>query len=494
MVTKILIANRGEIAIRIMRACREMGIPSVAVYSEADKEALFAKYADEAYLIGPAPATASYLNVRKVIEVAKECGADAIHPGYGFLAENPKFARACEEEGIKFIGPSSRVLELMGDKVTARREMIKARVPVVPGTDECVAEFEQARSIAHEIGYPVIIKPSGGGGGIGMTIVMNEGELLKALESTQAIATTTFGLGDVYIEKYLSNPRHIEFQLLGDSKGNAIHLGERECSIQRRHQKLIEESPSAAVTPAMRAKMGEIAANAARFVGYEGAGTMEFLFSDGRFYFLEVNARVQVEHPVTEMVTGVDIVKEQIRIASGLPLGIKQEDIRMNGSAIECRINAEDPLNDFVPTPGKIKSYHSPGGTGIRVDSGVYSSYTIPPFYDPMISKLIAWGRDRNEAIIRMRRALYEYIIVGIKNNIPFHKAVMENPRFVKGELGTHFIDNETTLIEDMKKIMEREKPLEEKLSHLFDEKRRIAAIAAVAAITQVHRHTQAKQ
>ena len=494
MVTKILIANRGEIAIRIMRACREMGIPSVAVYSEADKEALFAKYADEAYLIGPAPATASYLNVRKVIEVAKECGADAIHPGYGFLAENPKFARACEEEGIKFIGPSSRVLELMGDKVTARREMIKARVPVVPGTDECVAEFEQARSIAHEIGYPVIIKPSGGGGGIGMTIVMNEGELLKALESTQAIATTTFGLCDVYIEKYLSNPRHIEFQILGDSKGNAIHLGERECSIQRRHQKLIEESPSAAVTPAMRAKMGKIAAKAARFVGYEGAGTMEFLFSGGKFYFLEVNARVQVEHPVTEMVTGVDIVKEQIRIASGLPLSIKQEEVRMNGWAIECRINAEDPLNDFVPCPGKLRDYHAPGGTGIRVDSGVYVHYTIPPFYDPMISKLIAWGRDRNEAITRMRRALYEYIIVGIKNNIPFHKAVMENPRFVKGELGTHFIDNETTLIEDMKKIMEREKPLEEKLSHLFDEKRRIAAIAAVAAITQVHHHTQAKQ
>ena len=494
MVNKILIANRGEIAIRVMRACREMGIASVAVYSEADKEALFTKYADEAYCIGPPPATASYLNIRKVIETAKESRANAIHPGYGFLAENPKFARACEEEGLKFIGPSSRVLELMGDKVAARREMKKAGVPVVPGTDECVAEFGQARDIANKIGYPVIIKPSGGGGGIGMTIVMNEGELAKALESTQAIATTTFGLCDVYIEKYLSNPRHIEFQLLGDSHGNAIHLGERECSIQRRHQKLIEESPSTAVTPAMRAKMGEIAANAARFVGYEGAGTMEFLFSDGRFYFLEVNARVQVEHPVTEMVTGVDIVKEQIRIASGLPLGIKQEAIRMNGSAIECRINAEDPLNDFVPTPGKIKSYHSPGGTGIRVDSGVYTSYTIPPFYDPMISKLIVWGKDRNEAITRMRRALYEYIIVGIKNNIPFHKAVMENLRFVKGELGTHFIDQEITLMEDMKRIMGREKSLEEKLSHLFGEKRKIAAIAAVAAITQMHRRAQTKQ
>lgn len=488
MVNKILIANRGEIAIRIMRACRELGIPSVAVYSEADKEALFAKYADEAYFIGPPPATESYLNIRKVLEVAKESGADAIHPGYGFLAENPRFASACEREGIIFIGPSSRVLELMGDKVAARREMVKAGVPVVPGTDECVAEFPQARSIANEIGYPVIIKPSGGGGGIGMTIVANEGELAKALESSQAIATTTFGLCDVYIEKYLSNPRHIEFQILGDSKGEAIHLGERECSIQRRHQKLIEESPSPAVTREVRAKMGEVAANAARWVGYEGAGTIEFLFSGGRFYFLEVNARVQVEHPVTEMVTGVDIVKEGIRIASGLPLSIKQEEVRMNGSAIECRINAEDPLNDFVPAPGKIKSYHSPGGTGIRVDSGVYTSYTIPPFYDPMISKLIVWGRDRNEAITRMRRALYEYIIVGIKNNISFHKAVMENPRFVKGELGTHFIDSETTLIEDMKRIMEREKPLEKKLSHLFEDKRKIAAMSAVAAITQMYR------
>jgi pyruvate carboxylase subunit A len=487
MISKILIANRGEIAIRVMRACREMGIPSVAVFSEADKEALFAKYADEAYCIGPPPATESYLNIQKVIEVARQSGADAVHPGYGFLAENPKFAQACEREGIKFIGPSSRVLELMGDKVTARREMIKAGVPVVPGTDECVAEFQQARSIASEIGYPVIIKPSGGGGGIGMTIVANEEELAKALESSQAIAKTTFGLSDVYIEKYLSNPRHIEFQILGDSKGDVIHLGERECSIQRRHQKLIEESPSPTITSRLRKEMGEVAANAARWVGYEGAGTVEFLFSDGKFYFLEVNARVQVEHPVTEMVTGVDIVKEQIRIISGLPLSIKQKQVRMNGSAIECRINAEDPLNDFVPTPGKIKSYHSPGGTGIRVDSGVYTSYTIPPFYDPMISKLIVWGRDRNEAIARMQRALYEYVIVGIKSNIPFHKAVMENPRFVKGELGTHFIDSETTLIEDMKRMMEREKPLEEKLSHLFGEKRRIAAISAVAAITQMY-------
>ena len=481
MINKILVANRGEIAVRVMRACREMGIPSVAVFSEADKDALFVKYADEAHLIGPASAAQSYLNIDKVIEKAKKSGADAIHPGYGFLAENSQFASACEREGIRFIGPSSRVLELVGDKVAARREMVKAGVPVVPGTNECIADFEQAKAIARGIGYPVIIKPSGGGGGIGMAIVADENALSDAIESAQAIAKTAFGLGQVYIEKYLSNPRHIELQILGDSGGNIIHLGERECSIQRRHQKLIEESPSTALSAAMRARMGEVAKNAAGCVGYVGAGTVEFLFSDGRFYFLEVNARIQVEHPVTEMVTGIDIVKEQIRIASGLPLGIRQEDVRINGCAIECRINAEDPLNDFIPTPGKIKLYHPPGGGGIRVDSGVYGACSIPPFYDPMISKLIAWGRDRNEAIAKMRRALYEYVIVGIKINIPFHLAVMENERFVKGELGTHFIDSEATLMDDAKRIAEQERPLQAKLAHLSDEKKKIAAIAAVA-------------
>jgi pyruvate carboxylase subunit A len=488
MVNRILIANRGEIAIRVMRACREMGIACVAIYSEADKEALFAKYADEAYCIGPPPATVSYLNIRKIIEVAKESRAEAIHPGYGFLAENPKFARACEEEGITFIGPSSRVLDLVGDKVRARRKMTKGGVPVVPGTDECVAEFGQARDIANEIGYPVIIKPSGGGGGIGMTIVANEGELANALKSTKAIATTAFGLGDVYIEKYLSRPRHIEFQILGDSRGNTIHLGERECSIQRRHQKLIEESPSAAVTPAVRAEMGETAANAARLVGYEGAGTMEFLFSDGRFYFLEVNARIQVEHPVTEMVTGIDIVKEQIRIGSGLPLSMGQEAVGINGWSIECRINAEDPLDDFAPSPGKLKGYRSPGGIGVRVDSGVYAHYSIPPFYDPMISKLISWGKDRNEAIERMRRALYEYVIVGVKTNIPFHMAVMENPRYIEGELETGFIDRENGLFDDIRRIAEQGDSLGEKLRQSLSEKKKIAAISAVAAVTQMQR------
>jgi pyruvate carboxylase subunit A len=488
MIKKLLVANRGEIAVRVMRACREMEIASVAAYSEADREALFAKYADEAYCIGPPPARASYLDIQKVIETAKKSGADAIHPGYGFLAENPKFARSCEEEGIKFIGPSSRVLELMGDKIAARREMIKAGVPVVPGTEECVAEPGHARDLARTIGYPVIIKPSGGGGGIGMTIVADEGELANALKSTQAIATTTFGLCDVYIEKYLPHPRHIEFQILGDSKGKAVHLGERECSIQRRHQKLIEESPSPAVSPAMRAEMGAIAVKAAKYVGYESAGTMEFLFSEGKFYFLEVNARVQVEHPVTEMVTGVDIVKEQIRIASGLPLSLGQDEIRINGWAIECRLNAEDPLNDFAPSPGRLKAYHPPGGPGVRVDDGVYTNYTIPPYYDPMMSKLIVWGKERNEAILRMKRALYEYVILGIHTNIPFHKAVMENPRFVKGDLETHFIDRESTLLSDIRGIIERGEPLDKKLFRLSEDKKRIAAISAVAAVTRIHR------
>ncbi len=485
MINKILIANRGEIAVRVMRACREMRIPSVAVYSEADERALFVKYADEAFPIGPAPASRSYLNIQKIIDTAKESGVDAIHPGYGFLAENPSFAAACEREGLKFVGPSSQVLDLMGDKAAARREMVRAGVPVVPGMNECVSSPEQALAAAGDIGYPVMIKPSGGGGGIGMTIAANEGELPKALASAQAIALNTFGLGDVYIEKYLSDPRHIEFQILADAHGNVVHLGERECSIQRRHQKLVEESPSTAIDAGTRSTMGEVASDAARWVGYEGAGTVEFLWSDGKFYFLEVNARVQVEHPVTEMVTGVDIVKEQIRIASGLPLDLSQEDVRMNGCALECRINAEDPLNDFAPTPGKIKGYHHPGGTGIRVDSGVYSSYTIPPFYDPLISKLIAWGRDRSEAIARMQRALNEYTILGVKTNIPFHQAVMGNERFVRGELGTHFLDREVTLIDDTRRIAEQEAHLGAKLGRLSEDNRRIAAIAAVSAVVR---------
>ncbi len=484
MIEKVLVANRGEIAIRIMRACREMGIASVAVYSEADRRALFAKYADEAFLIGPAPASQSYLSIERVIGIAKESRADAIHPGYGFLAENPSFAAACEREGIRFIGPSPEVLALVGDKVAARREMIAAGVPVVPGTTECVTGSERARAIAREIGYPIIVKPSGGGGGIGMAVASTEEELTGAVESAQAIAASTFGIGDVYLEKYLADPRHIEFQILADSHGNVVHLGERECSIQRRHQKLVEESPSTALDAELRARMGEVAVNAGRGMGYEGAGTVEFLWSEGEFYFLEVNARVQVEHPVTEMVTGIDIVKEQIRIASGLPLSFGQGDIGLNGSAIECRINAEDPLNGFVPTPGKITGYYSPGGTGVRVDSGVCGSYTIPPYYDSLISKLIVWGRDRNEAVSRMQRALHEYTIIGVKTNIPFHRAVMANERFRKGELGTHFVEREeAALVEDMKAILQGEEQLGEGPAGLFEEKRRAAAIAATTAM-----------
>ena len=491
MKKKVLVANRGEIAIRIMRACRELSLNSVAVYSEADKYALFAKYANEAYYIGPAPATESYLNIDKIIEVAKESGAFAIHPGYGFLAENPALAYACETNGIKFVGPSSEVMQLMGDKQTARREVKKAGLPLVPGIEVAVSDLEHARSIVEEIGYPVMIKPSGGGGGIGIIRVGNEEELSKALESARRIASSAFGLPDVYIEKFLPYSRHIEFQILADSHGNVIHLCERECSIQRRYQKLIEECPSPALTPELRREMGRVAVKVAKRVGYEGAGTVEFLFSDGKFYFLEMNTRIQVEHAVTEMVTGIDIVKEQLRIALGLPLSIKQKDVRLNGWAIECRINAEDPLNNFMPSPGKLRGYRSPGGIGVRVDSGVHTRYVIPHLYDSMISKLVVWGRDRNEAIIRMRRALYEYIIVGVKTNIPFHKAVMESQRFVKGDLATQFLDSEATLLEDMKRIMKREKPLEEKLSEVFDERKKTAAISAAAAVMQMPRYRQ---
>jgi pyruvate carboxylase subunit A len=486
MKNKVLIANRGEIAIRIMRACREMGLKSVAVYSEADTGALFAKYADEAYFIGPARPAESYLNIKKIIEVALESRSFAIHPGYGFLSQNPSFAQACEANGIKFVGPSSRVLALMGNKEAARREMKKAGIPVVPGGDRSVSGFGEAKSIVREIGYPVMVKPSGGGGGIGMFRVHNDDDLRKALEASQMIASSAFGVGDVYIEKYLPNCRHIEFQILADCHGNVVHLGERECSIQRRYQKLIEECPSPALTAELRREMGKVAIKVARRVGYVNAGTVEFLLSEGKFYFLEMNTRIQVEHAITEMVTGIDIVKEQLRIALEQPLSIRQKDVRLNGWAIECRINAEDPLNNFMSSPGKLTGYRSPGGIGVRVDSGVHTRYVIPHHYDSLLSKLVVWGRNRNEAIVRMRRALYEYIVVGVKTNIPFHKAVMENPRFVKGDLATHFLESEASLMEDMRRIMEREKPLEEKLSGVFDDRRRRAAVSAVSALLQM--------
>ena len=478
MFKKILVANRGEIAIRVMRACREMGIMSAAVYSDVDRQALFANYADEAYYLGPSPASESYLNIAKIIAIAKEAQAEAIHPGYGFLAENPNFALACEQEGIKFIGPSSRTLELAGNKIMTRQIMVRAGIPVIPGTRGRIKDLAQAARFCKSIGYPVIIKPAFGGGGIGMKVIERDEELVSALESAQTMARQAFGDDEIFIEKYLPRPRHIEFQILGDERGNILHLGERECTIQRRHQKILEESPSPVMTRSLRQEMGRVAESAGRALNYTNAGTIEFIYSEGKFYFMEVNARIQVEHAITEIVTGVDLVKEQIKMAAGLTLDIYPENINLNGWAIECRINAEDPLNNFAPCPGKLAGYRSPGGIGIRVDSGVHTRYIVPPFYDPMISKLIIWGRDRQETIERAKRALYEYIIVGVSTNIPFLKAVVENPSFVKGEMTTHFIEEERELFQDMLRIIEKEKSLQEKLEVIFNPRRKMAAIA----------------
>jgi pyruvate carboxylase subunit A len=461
-----------------MRACRELGIKTVGVYSDADERAIHAKYADESFYLGGTHPLESYLNIEKIIAIAKKTKVDGIHPGYGFLAENPMFAYRCEQEGIKFIGPSSESIEFMGNKIVAREIMQKAGIPVTPGSGK-IEEIEEAKQVAREIGYPIIIKAAAGGGGIGMRIVDKEENLEDAIKITQNLALATFGDKGVYLEKYVLQPRHIEFQILADAFGNIIHLGERECSIQRRHQKLIEEAPSPVMTEELRNKMGKIATDAARAINYVNAGTIEFIYSNGEFYFMEMNTRIQVEHPVTEMVTGVDLVKEQLRIASGLPLQINQEDVKINGWAIECRINAEDPLNDFVPSPGRLQGYRSPGGVGIRVDSGVNTYYTIPASYDPMISKLVVWGRDRREAIERMKRALYEYIIVGVKTNIPFHKAVMNNEVFNAGELSTHFIEEQSHLLQEMKRIIEEERSLQEKLSTIFRQDKRIAAAAS---------------
>ncbi|MFH1773795.1 MAG: acetyl-CoA carboxylase biotin carboxylase subunit [Methanobacteriota archaeon] len=481
MFNKILIANRGEIAIRVMRACRELGIATVAVFSEADKHALHAKYADEAYLIGPAPASQSYLNIDAIMDVAEKTKAEAIHPGYGFLAENAKFAKACEEHGIKFIGPSSRAMEKMGDKIEARRIMKKAGVLIVPGSEGAISNVDEAIDIAEEIGYPIVLKASAGGGGIGMKVINKGKELEHTFESTQAVAKSAFGNGTLFIEKYLEKPRHIEFQVLADSEGNTIHVNERECSIQRRYQKLIEETPSPIVTKRLRKKIGALAVKAASAVGYENAGTVEMIYSNENFYFLEMNARLQVEHPITEITTGIDLVKEQIKIACGKELEIEQEDVKHFGHAMECRINAEDPLNDFAPSPGKIVRYRSPGGPGIRIDSGVRMGYTISPYYDPMISKLIAWGRDRNEVIARMKRALTEYIIVGVTTNIPFHKAVMSDDAFQRGELSTDFIE-ERNIVAKIPAIIEADKAREARLQEIFREDKRIAAISAAVS------------
>ncbi len=493
MFKKVLVANRGEIAIRAMRACRELGVATVAVYSQADKNALFAMYADEAYYIGPAPASQSYLNMNRIIEVALECGADGIHPGYGFLSENSVFAKKCEDAGIVFIGPPSHAIEQMGSKIAARNAMVKAGVPVVPGTNKAIASAEEAVEIANSIGYPVIIKASAGGGGIGMKIIHSKEGIKNALHSIQSVAASAFGDPTVFIEKYVEEPRHIEFQILADKHGNAVYAMERECSIQRRHQKLIEEAPSPVMTPELRKKMGETAVRAAKAIGYENAGTVEFLYSKGDFYFLEMNTRLQVEHTITEMITGLDLAKQQLRIACGEELALRQEDISIHGCAIECRINAEDPLNDFAPSPGKIKRYRSAGGPGIRVDSGVHMGYTISPYYDSMISKLSAWGQTREEAIDRMKRALYEYVVVGVTTNIPFHKAVLRNPAFREGKLTTHFIDDHN-IIEDVKKVVVEDSAKGATLASALENKeQKIAAITAAVGSYMSNAQKQTK-
>ncbi len=479
MFQKVLIANRGEIAIRVMRACRELGISTVAVYSEADKNALFARYADEAVYIGPAPSRESYLKIDNIIKAAKETGAEAIHPGYGFLSENTGFASACEENDIVFIGPPSSAIDSMGSKITARQTMKKAGVPIVPGIEEGITDPDKAVEVAENIGYPVMLKPAAGGGGIGMKIVNSKDEVIPALTSSQSVARSAFGDDTIYIEKYLTNPRHIEFQILADNKGHTIYVSDRECSIQRRHQKLIEESPSPVMTTDLRERMGSIAVKAAKAINYASAGTVEFMYSNGDFYFLEMNTRLQVEHPITEMVTGVDLAKEQIMIASGEDLAYDQSDMTIRGWAIECRINAEDPLGDFIPSPGRISRYRSPGGPGIRVDSGVYNGYVIPPYYDSLISKLVAHGRDRKEAIARMERALYEYIIVGVKTNLIFHKAVLRNSRFRSGNINTNFIKEEN-ILEAVKQVAAEDEEKGKSLAAAMGaDTRKLAAISA---------------
>jgi acetyl-CoA carboxylase, biotin carboxylase subunit len=441
MFKKILIANRGEVALRVIFACRELGIKTVAVYSEADENSLHVRFADEDVCIGPARSADSYLNVPAVISAAEITGADAIHPGYGFLSESAYLAEVCEACHIRFIGPDPQVIRLMGDKARARRVMKKAGVPILPGSDGPIDSEEKALKLAKDIGYPVIVKATAGGGGRGMRVVRAAGELSHAVKTAQREAEAAFGVGDVYIEKYVESPRHIEFQILGDQHGNVIHLGERECSIQRRHQKLIEESPSPALSEKMRRKMGGIVIDAAKAVQYTNAGTFEFLMDpDGRFYFMEANTRLQVEHPVTEMVTGVDIVKEQIRIAAGERMSHRQGEITFTGHSIECRINAEDP-DTFVPSPGLIHTFSVPGGPGVRLETFAHSDCTISPYYDSMIAKIIVHGRDRQEAIARMKRTLEMTVIEGIKTNIPMHLRILADGDFVAGKLSTSFME-----------------------------------------------------
>ena len=442
MLKKVLIANRGEIALRVLRACREMGIATVAVHSEADKNSLHVKLADESVCIGPAPSPQSYLNIPALIAAAEVTGADAVHPGYGFLAENDRFADQVENSGFIFIGPRAETIRLMGDKVSAKKAMLEAGVPCVPGSEGALPDSpDRILNIADKVGFPVIIKASGGGGGRGMRVVEKKEDLLKAVEMTKAEAEAAFGNPMVYMERFLQKPRHIEVQVLADEHGNAVYLGERDCSMQRRHQKIIEEAPAPFITPAQRKKIGEACVAACKRIGYRGAGTFEFLYEDGEFFFIEMNTRVQVEHPVTELVTGVDIVQEQLRVAAGLPLQYKQKDIVLEGHAFECRINAEDPYT-FIPSPGLIESCHLPGGLGVRVDSHIYQGYRVPPNYDSLIGKICVLGKTREQAVAKMRVALSELAITGIKTNAALHSELFNDPGFVEGGVSIHYLEH----------------------------------------------------
>ena len=449
MFKKVLIANRGEIALRIIRACRELDIQTVAVYSEADRESLHVRFADDDVCIGPAPARESYLKIPRLIAAAEITGADAIHPGYGFLAENAEFAETCAASNITFIGPTAAQIRLMGDKATARRTMAEVGVPIVPGTPGPVEDVDEALGFARDIGFPVIIKAAAGGGGKGMRVANDPDDFARAFQLARSEALSAFGSGDVYVEKYLARPRHIEFQILGDSHGNVIHLGERDCSVQRRHQKLIEEAPSPAMTPELRKRMGDDAVRGAKAIDYVGAGTIEMLLdTDGSYYFMEMNTRIQVEHPVTEMITGVDLVKEQIRVAAGEKLSVTTLP-PLRGHVIEVRVNAEDPARNFQPSPGRIDVFNPPGGPGVRVDTHIYTGYTVPPYYDSLLAKLICQGSTRMEAIKRMQIALDFFIVEGVTTTVPFLGRVMQNPRFQAGEVDTKFLERESDLLRE---------------------------------------------
>ena len=448
MFNKVLIANRGEIALRVIRACRELGIHTVAVYSEADRESLHVRFADDDVCIGPAPSRSSYLNIPRLIAAAEITGADAIHPGYGFLAENAEFAEICKASNITFIGPTPDQIRQMGDKASARRLAKEAGVPTVPGSQGILADADEALVVAQEIGFPVIIKATAGGGGKGMRIAHDPDQFAQLFGLAQNEALSAFGNGDVYVEKYLEHPRHVEIQIIGDQHGRVMHLGERDCSVQRRHQKLIEESPSPALTPELRDQMGSAAVALAAAIGYVGAGTIEFLLdTDGSYYFMEMNTRIQVEHPVTEMVTGFDLVKEQVRVAAGEPLSFPSSFNGLRGHAIECRVNAEDPYRNFQPSPGLITAYHPPGGPGVRVDTHVYAGYRVPPHYDSLLAKVIVHGRDRHEALRRMGQALDSFILEGVKTTIPFLARVIRHPEFVAGRIDTRFLERENQLL-----------------------------------------------